>query len=159
MSSRNNPPAKDPIVLMVDDDPDDVFLTQRAFKGINWKGRFQSVGSAEEMFAYLGLGDEDIETPVQALTGSYPDIVILDLNMPRMDGFQVLQKIRSNAHFAHLPIVVLSTSDLEEDIDKAYRLGANSFITKPVTTAGMVRLAERFRDYWFELSRLPALSG
>lgn len=154
MVNYQNPSARLPVVLMVDDDPDDVFLTQRAFKGIEWKGKFQSVSSADELFELLGMNDSSsVVTPVI----DCPDIVILDLNMPLKNGFEVLQAVRTHEQYAQLPIVVLSTSAHDDDIKRAYQLGANSFITKPVTPGDMVSLAERFRDYWFGLSRLPAL--
>lgn len=154
MAVVRNPPAKPPMVLMVDDDRDDIFLTQRAFKAIDWQGRFQAVESAEELYAHLGMDDEEANGTSRE---NYPDIVILDLNMPGTNGFDVLRAVRSNPKLAALPIVVMTTSELPADIQKAYSLGANSFISKPTSAHDMSMLAERFRDYWFELTCLPGL--
>lgn len=142
---------------MVDDDPEDIFLTRRAFMGIGWSGQFESVGSATEMYDRLGLSGHGASATARDGSAVIPDIIILDLNMPGINGFEALERIGKESGLAHLPVVVLSTSQADSDVQKAYSLGANSFISKPVSNEGMTRLAERFRDYWFELSRLPAV--
>lgn len=146
-------------VLMVDDDHDDIFLTRRAFKGIDFSGKFESVTSAAELFERLGLSDDKNGSGASGDGKlNLPDIVILDLNMPGQGGFDVLERLRDDQRLNQLPVVVLSTSQSEQDVKRAYALGANSFITKPSTNEGMKNMARRFRDYWFGLSVLPALT-
>lgn len=84
-----------------------------------------------------------------------PGLILLDLNMPRKDGREALQEIKANAQLRHIPIVVLTTSKAEEDIYRSYDLGANSFITKPVTFAALVEVMKTIGKYWFEIVELP----
>jgi two-component system response regulator len=142
-------------VLMVDDDQHDVYLTKRAFNRLDWKGEFDSVCGGSELFEYLGITSVDSNQSKPSST-ELPDVLLLDLNMPCVDGFDVLRRLRSTEHLAHLPIVVLTTSESPDDVHKAYLLGANSFICKPSSLSDLTHLATMFRDYWFELTRLPA---
>lgn len=142
-------------VLMVDDDQHDVYLTKRAFSRLDWNGQFNSVGGGHELFEYLGISGVDSDN-IKPSPNDLPDVVLLDLNMPCVDGFDVLRRLRANEHLAHLPVVVLTTSESPDDIHKAYLLGANSFICKPSSLGDLTHLATMFRDYWFELTRLPA---
>ena len=85
-----------------------------------------------------------------------PDLMLLDLNMPKLDGRQVLQQVRQDARLRRLPIVVLTTSKQEEDIVRSYDLGCNSFITKPVDLNAFIRTVKQLGSYWFELVTLPS---
>ena len=84
-----------------------------------------------------------------------PDIILLDLNMPRKDGREALKEIKSDARLKHIPIVILTTSKQEEDVIKSYNLGANSYISKPVTFEKLVELVRKLSDYWFKIVKLP----
>ncbi|MFD1733571.1 response regulator [Deinococcus malanensis] len=87
--------------------------------------------------------------------GRLPDLVLLDLNMPRMNGFEVLTAIRRDPALAHLPVVVFTTSTAPEDVKRAYALNANSYVSKPVTLTGFMQLMERLGAYWFGTASLP----
>lgn len=84
-----------------------------------------------------------------------PDLILLDLNLPKLDGRQVLRKIRQDADLRNLPVVVLTTSEQEEDVVRSYDSGCNSFITKPVDIVTFMRTVKELGDYWFELVTLP----
>lgn len=85
-----------------------------------------------------------------------PGLILLDLNMPKMDGREALKEIRSDKNLKSVPVIVLTTSKAEEDIIKTYDLGVNSFITKPVSFTGMVDVMKALNKYWFEIVELPA---
>ena len=85
-----------------------------------------------------------------------PGIILLDLNMPKLDGREALAEIKADPDLRQIPVVVLTTSSAEEDVLRTYELGVNSFITKPVTFAGLVEVMQGFSRYWFEIVELPA---
>jgi DNA-binding response OmpR family regulator len=88
-----------------------------------------------------------------------PDLILLDLNMPKKDGIESLKEIKSNKKLKCIPVIVLTTSSAEEDIIKTYNLGVNSFITKPVTFEGLVKVIKEIDNYWFELVKLPSTNN
>lgn len=136
-------------IMMVDDDDADIFATRRAFMKINGAENivFQSANGGEELFNAL----ENCVEHQQAV----PDVILLDINMPRMDGFDVLQRLKSTDDYKKIPIVMLTTSSSEIDIEKAYNSGASSFISKPSSLADMAKLAEGVLTYWHKLVKLP----
>ncbi|QMW02488.1 response regulator [Spirosoma foliorum] len=127
-------------VLIVDDDQ---MLIKAAFEKDSAKFNLQFATDGTDVL-------ENIESP-QFL----PDLVLLDLNMPRIHGFEVLKHLKSSAFYRHIPIVILTTSGAEEDINRTYELGANSFLTKPISQQALVNIAEQIRLYWFELAKTP----
>lgn len=140
-----------PVLLMVDDDEEDIYLTRRAFCAQREDLIFSSVQNNEDLFDYLYCRRKFAHISSDHL----PDIILLDINIPKVDGYEILKNIRSDAEFRHVPVVMLSTSIASSDIRKAYRLGANSFITKSVSVSEMQKIAELFCRYWFSLNHHP----
>lgn len=140
-----------PRVLIADDDPEDIILMSRALTEASDDVEIFSVGDGEEMLKYLrgedGYANRE-EYPM-------PDIVLLDLNMPRMDGHTALREVRRDAALRSLPIVVLSTSTQQRDIQASYEAGANSYVSKPPAFDQMVCAARQLREYWFNIAKLP----
>lgn len=132
-------------ILLAEDNTDDVFLLRRAFKSIDWHPSFHVVCDGQEAVAFLeGSGDYgDREKH------PFPDIVILDLNMPRRNGFEVLEWIRSNLQCPHLVVHVLSASARPSDVKRAYGLGANSYVVKPTLMDELVTFVSALRA-WHE---------
>lgn len=137
-------------ILMADDDEDDLMLTRDAFLENRLGNELKFVRNGEELMDYLNHRGE-----YSADNAPMPDLILLDLNMPKKDGREALKEIKSNDRFKQIPVVILTTSKAEEDIIKSYELGVNSFITKPVTFNDMIRITKALGDYWFEIVRLP----
>ena len=139
------------VILMADDDDDDYLLTQKALKQSKLLNTLCRVNDGEELLDYLNRrGDfsNGAEHP-------RPGVILLDLNMPRKDGREALKEIKSDPELCDIPIVVFTTSKAEEDIFKSYQLGVNSFITKPVTFEGLIKVMQTLGRYWFEIVELP----
>jgi two-component system response regulator len=127
-------------ILLVEDNPDDVLFTLRAFERNKISNEIIVAADGEQALEYLLPADES-----RALT---PALVLLDVNLPKVDGLEVLRRIRSHARTAGLPVVVLTTSSEERDIVQSYRLGANSFVRKPVTFSQFVEATKVLGIYW-----------
>lgn len=139
-------------ILMADDDPDDRLLTQEALEESNLANELYFVEDGEELLDYLqhrGKYTGPEEAP-------RPDLILLDLNMPKKDGREALQEVKTNPNLRQIPIVILTTSKTEEDIYHTYDLGASSFITKPVTFEALVDMVKILGKYWFEVVELPS---
>jgi CheY-like chemotaxis protein len=142
------------MILMADDDPDDRLLTAEAFRECNRSGRIAFVNDGEELTDYLfrrGSYAEGPETPL-------PGLILLDLNMPRKDGREALREIKGDARLRSIPVVVLTTSRAEEDVVRSYDLGANSYVTKPVTFDGLVEVLKALQRYWLEIVEIPPVA-
>ncbi len=142
---------KDPVViLLADDDPDDRELTQRALQRSRVRNTVRCVEDGEELLEYLRKEGRyaDVDAP-------RPGLILLDLNMPRMDGREALEQIKKDPKLRKVPVVVLTTSDAEQDIVRSYDLGVNAFVTKPVTFEGLADVIRVMSDFWFEIVRLP----
>lgn len=138
-------------ILLADDDPDDRKLTMDAFAENRLANDLQCVEDGEELMDYLLRRGKYEHLLGEAL----PGLILLDLNMPRKDGREALKEIKANPELRRIPIVVLTTSQAEEDILRTYDLGVNSYITKPVTFKSLVELIKVLGRYWFELVELP----
>ena len=139
-------------ILVADDDPDDRMLIDEAFEENRLANDVRFVEDGEVLLEYLqhqGKYEGGAEAP-------RPGLILLDLNMPRMDGREALKRIKANPALAQIPVVVLTTSKQEEDILRTYGLGVNSFITKPVTFEGLLRVAQVVTSYWIEIVQLPS---
>jgi CheY-like chemotaxis protein len=146
-------PVPRPItILLADDDADDRMLAQDALKESRLANDLRFVENGEELLQYLRR-----QGPYQRPDSSpAPGLILLDLNMPRMDGREALREIKSDPDLRHIPVVILTTSKAEEDIYRTYNLGVNSFITKPVTFDGLVAVMRTLGTYWFEIVELPS---
>lgn len=139
-------------ILIADDDLDDCLLTREALRESRLANDLHFVHDGEQLLDYLlqrGKYTPPVETP-------RPGIIILDLNMPRMNGREALARIKSDPTLHDIPVVVLTTSRAEADVYRSYELGANSFISKPVTFAGPVTAMRALGAYWFEIVELPS---
>lgn len=149
----SNATAGEPIViLMADDDADDRLLTKRALEASRVVNDLRFVVDGEELMAYL-LQQGEYAVPGAA---PRPGLILLDLNMPRKDGREALQEIKRHPELHRVPVVVMTTSKAEEDVLRSYDLGANSYISKPVTFERMVELMKALGKYWIEFVELPA---
>src|SRR4051812_1992352 len=140
-----------PLILIVEDREDDILLMQKAFERAKVTAAFQIVRDGEEAIAYLsGLGkfSNREEYPL-------PWLVLLDLKMPGVDGFEVLEWIRRQEGLASLVVVVLTSSDQLRDVNRAYGLGANSFMVKPLDFENAAGLANLINQYWLRHNRFP----
>jgi CheY-like chemotaxis protein len=145
------PPGKAITILMADDDPDDRQLTKEAFEECHLANDLRFVQDGVELMDYLLRRGKYTD----ASMSPFPGLLLLDLNMPRMDGREALQQIKSNPQLRHLRVVVLTTSKSEEDIYKTYDMSASSYITKPVTFASLVDVIKTMGKYWLEIVELP----
>ncbi len=133
-------------IFLVEDNPMDLDLTMRAFSRHKVTNQFQIARDGEEAIEYVKNWDTSQPLPV---------VVLLDLKLPKMDGLDVLQVIKNHPVFQKVPVVVLTTSTEDRDIDRAYRLGANSYIVKPVNFEKFIDVAHHIEIYWTILNRPP----
>jgi CheY-like chemotaxis protein len=140
------------VVLLADDDEDDRMLTAEALRESKLANELTTVNDGEELMDYLYRRGK-YAPPASA---PRPGLVLLDLNMPRKDGREALREMKADAGLRSIPVVILTTSKAEEDVERAYNLGANSFIVKPVTFAGLVEALKVTTEYWFQIVQLPA---
>ena len=143
------------VILMADDDDDDRVLTRDALAEAGANGDLHFVNDGVELLEYLrhqGQFADPADSP-------RPGLILLDLNMPRLDGRDVLRLVKADPEFQSIPVVVMTTSRAEEDVVKSYGLGASSFITKPVSFAGLVDVMRGLGKYWLEIVELPQGDG
>lgn len=144
---------KEPRILLVEDNPDDELLTLRALKNANILNEVVVVHDGAEALDYLcGTGDH-----AGRATGEMPQLILLDLKLPKVDGLEVLRRLRADEQTSLLPVVILTSSDEEQDIVESYRLGANSYIRKPVDFAQFTEAVRSLGLYWLVLNRGAAL--
>jgi two-component system response regulator len=135
-------------ILLVEDDPADVKLTTRALQNNGLLSNVRAVYDGVEAMRFLRQQHEHCNAP-------RPDLVLLDLNMPRMDGREVLRAIKSDPHLRSIPVVIVTTSEAEQDIATSYLDAANSYITKPVDLHTFKKAVLTVKDYWFSVVKLP----
>ena len=135
-------------ILLVEDNPGDVRLTQEAFKEGRIKNNLYVVGDGIEALKFLRNEGDYSDVP-------RPDLVLLDLNMPRKGGREVLEEMKADEALKSIPVVILTTSEAEQDILKSYNLQANCFITKPVDVMQFFRIVHYIEDFWFTVVKLP----
>jgi two-component system, response regulator len=145
-------PLKSIVILMADDDEEDRMLARDALREARLANDLRFVTDGEALMAYL-RHQPPFAGPGNAPT---PGLILLDLKMPKKNGYEVLQEIRSDPALRRIPVVALTTSKSEEDIARTYDLGVNSFIIKPVTFEGLVETMRELGRYWFRLVELPA---
>jgi two-component system, response regulator len=138
-------------IHMCDDDPDDQLLISDALQEARLVNMIDFTSNGRELLQYLNREGE-----YSSLIGKpLPGIILLDLNMPIMDGREVLQILKNDDRFKSIPVVVLTTSKAEEDVARSYDMGVNSFIIKPVSFEGLVEMIQSLTDYWFNVVALP----
>ena len=132
-------------ILLVEDNPADVRLTQEAFKDARVPNRLHVARDGVEALSML-----------RDATGAVPrpDLILLDLNLPRKDGREVLQDVKHDEVLRHIPVVIFSTSQSEQDVARSYRLGANAFVTKPVDIDRFFQVIQSLEQFWLDTARL-----
>jgi CheY-like chemotaxis protein len=144
-------PAKPITIQIADDDQDDCLLIKEAFIESRLINALRFVQDGEDLMDYLYCRGKYAANE----TAPRPGLILLDLNMPRKDGREALREIKSDPDLRPIPVVILTTSKLEEDIFRSYDLGASSYITKPVTFEGLVEVMKSLGKYWLEIVELP----
>jgi CheY-like chemotaxis protein len=135
-------------VLLVEDDPGDVLMTREAFEDYKIANRLSVVYDGVSALEFLRKQGTHADAPT-------PDLVLLDLNLPKMDGLQVLSVVKSDPALRHIPIVVLTTSEAEEDIIGSYSLHANAYVTKPVDFERFIDVVRQIDEFFVSVVRLP----
>ncbi len=147
--SRNPRPIT---ILMADDDADDRLMTREAFEESRLANDLRFVEDGAELMDYLKRRGKYADPSASPR----PGLILLDLNMPKKDGREALQEIKSDPNLCTIRVIVLTTSKAEEDILRSYNLGAASYITKPVTFEGLIEVIRTLGKYWLEIVELPA---
>ena len=135
-------------VLLVEDDPGDVLMTQEAFEEHKVRNKLAVVSDGEEALAYLRRQGEYADAP-------RPDLILLDLNLPKVDGREVLAKIKDDEDLRRIPVVVLTTSQADEDILRSYSLHANAYVTKPVDFERFIAVVRQIDEFFVSVVKLP----
>jgi CheY-like chemotaxis protein len=137
-------------ILLVEDDPGDELITREAFEHNKLSNRLHVAHDGEEGLNYLYQREPYQDAP-------RPDLILLDLNLPKYDGRQLLERVKSDPDLARIPIVVLTTSSAEEDILRSYELHANAYVTKPVDLDQFISAVRQIEGFFLQVVRLPQL--
>lgn len=146
-------PAESITILLADDNEDDRMMTREALQERFAVDDLREVEDGEELMDYL-LHLGSYADPASAPA---PGLILLDLNMPRKNGYEVLQEIKTHPVLRRIPVVVFTTSSDAEDVSRSYDLGVNSFVTKPTTFDGLLRMMKTLGDYWLQVAATPRL--
>ena len=138
-------------ILLVEDSPGDVRLTQEVLRDARIANQLHVVGDGEAAMAFLRREGEYADCP-------RPDLVLLDLNLPRKDGREVLAELHSDPELKVVPVIVLTTSEAEQDILHSYQLAANAYITKPIDLSEFIAVVRSIENFWLSIVRLPNAS-
>jgi CheY-like chemotaxis protein len=139
------------VILLAEDNDNDVELTKLGFRRARFAVQLHHVSNGEECLAFLRKEGPYADAPT-------PDIILLDLNMPRMDGIEVMQEISKDADLKHLVTVVMTSSKADEDVMRSYKLRCSSYLVKPINFEAFAKMIESLGDYWFTLVTLPPTS-
>lgn len=139
-------------ILLVEDNPGDVFLTQEAFREGRLAHRLSVVEDGEEAMRFLRREGKHSNAP-------QPDLILLDLNLPKKDGRELLGEVKSDPELRQIPVIVLTTSGAEQDIARAYKLHANCYLTKPIQMDDFLKTIRSVEDFWLSVVRLPTKDG
>ena len=139
-------------ILLIEDDQGDIELTRKAFLNSKIRVNLAVVSDGDEALAYLYREGEYPDVP-------RPDLILLDLNLPGLSGQEVLQEIKSDKNLKSIPVVILTTSDSEEDILKTYNLGANCYVNKPLGLQEFIQSIETIETFWLTVVKSPPRSG
>ena len=138
-------------ILMADDDAEDCSLVRDALTEAGWACNFHFVRDGDELFDYLRHDGEYVD----GRNSPWPDLILLDLKMPRKDGRETIRDLKADSRFRRIPVIALTTSSAGDDVDFSYGAGANSYITKPTTYRDLVEILGVLGKYWFEVVELP----
>lgn len=136
-------------ILLVEDNPGDIRLTQEVLRGCRVRNRLSIVEDGETAIAFLTHTEPYDHAPL-------PDLILLDLNLPRRSGLEVLQIIKSTESLKHIPVIVFTSSQAEEDIMRAYNLHANCYVTKPISFEQFTKSVQSIEDFWLTMVQLPS---
>ena len=139
-------------ILLVEDSPGDVRLTQEVLRDARIANELHVVGDGEQAMAFLRREGELADRP-------RPDLVMLDLNLPRKDGREVLSEIRADPELERVPVIVLTTSEAEKDILRSYELAADAYITKPIDLSEFIAVVRSIETFWLSIVRVPEDAG
>jgi len=145
MKSRETRPIE---ILLVEDNPGDVRLTREAFRDAKVRNNMVVAGNGLEAMAYLKQENEHAKAV-------RPDLVLLDLNLPRMNGFEVLDAIKADESLKRIPVIILTTSQAEQDILRSYNLYANAYVTKPMNLEQFIIAIRAIEGFWLEIVKFP----
>ena len=140
-------------ILLVEDSRDDILLIQRAFNKTKLTEKFDLIVAQDGNQALSYLDDTDISSVSQH--GKIPMILLLDLNLPKMNGFEILQRIRSDEKTKLIPVIVFTSSKENQDITRSYLLGANSYVRKPIDSGKFTLILQQIISYWGDVNELP----
>ena len=145
----NRPPDAAPIdVLLVEDSREDIELTLHALQAAKIRNRVHVARDGAEALEFLFRRGEHQNAPT-------PDLILLDLNLPKVDGREILEEIKRDARLGRIPVIVVTSSQAEEDVARSYRLHANAYVTKPIDPAVFLRAVNAIGRFWLEIVRLP----
>jgi chemotaxis family two-component system response regulator Rcp1 len=139
-------------ILLVEDNPGDVRLTQEVFKQARMANQVRVVNDGEAALAAVRQQGAYAEWP-------RPDLIMLDLNLPRLNGLEVLQALKADPDLGQIPVIILTTSEAERDIVESYRLHANCYVSKPISDAEFIDAVRSIKDFWLSIVRLPEGEG
>jgi len=142
--------TKQPI-LIAEDDADDRYLIQTAFSEIGYPEQIDFVENGIEVFSYL----DNIYTSNNNEEKALPGFILLDLNMPKKDGREVLKELKQHPVFKKIPVIVFTTTKNEIEIKRCYELGANSYVVKPISFDALLKVVENIRSFWFQTASIP----
>ena len=143
-----------PAIVFVDDDYEDVYPMIKAIRNYRKDVVCDRVSSGDELFDYLGgLGENKSEVMKES-----PRLILMDINMPKQDGIEILKQLRNDPVCGCVSVIMFTTSDSQEDIRKAYKAGANSYVCKPRNADEMRRIAENICDFWIDLAEVPTVA-
>mgnify|MGYP000881255366 CR=1 FL=1 len=142
----------DLLILIAEDDADDRYLIRTAFTEKGYSEKVEFVENGVELLHYLSqkLEEEDAEEK------QFPCVILLDLNMPKKDGREVLKELKQHPVLKRIPVIVFTTTKNEIEIKRCYELGANSYVVKPISFDGLLQVVENIRSYWLQTASIPA---
>ena len=143
------------VILMVDDNEEDCDLTQRVFTNLPRTPKLRFASDGKELMDYLHRNGRFADPK----SSPWPDLILLDLNMPRMGGIEALKAIKSDPRLCSVPVVVMSTSGSDEDVLASYETGSNAFITKPNTMRAWREVMQKLSEFWFDVAQRPNRDG